>query len=125
LLKTIDEELRRRRRLMYSGSALIGVLAAAAAIPIFATFVGYAASFRGGRLASVSATRTGTSTGVAPPTVENVQPPLNIHAPNRILKPLTVLASGWRIVIVSLAVAAGAGVATPSQGHASAAQSAC
>jgi hypothetical protein len=41
------------------------------------------------------------------------------------LKPLTVLASGWRIVIVSLAVAAGAGVATPSQGHASATQSAC
>ncbi|HEX9599541.1 MAG TPA: adenylate/guanylate cyclase domain-containing protein [Gaiellaceae bacterium] len=35
-LKTLDEELRRRRRLMYAGSALIGVLAAAVAIPIFA-----------------------------------------------------------------------------------------
>jgi YVTN family beta-propeller protein len=35
-LKTLDEELRRRRRLMYGGSALIGVVAAAIAIPIFA-----------------------------------------------------------------------------------------
>ena len=35
-LNTLDEELRRRRRLMYAGSALIGVLAAAVAIPIFA-----------------------------------------------------------------------------------------
>jgi hypothetical protein len=35
-LKTLDEELRRKRRLMYGGSALIGVVAAAIAIPIFA-----------------------------------------------------------------------------------------
>ena len=35
-LNTLDEELRRRRRFMYAGSALIGVLAAAVAIPIFA-----------------------------------------------------------------------------------------
>jgi YVTN family beta-propeller protein len=35
-LNTVDEELRRRRRLMYAGSALIGVVAAAIAIPIFA-----------------------------------------------------------------------------------------
>lgn len=35
-LKTVDEELRRKRRLMYAGSALIGVVAAAIAIPIFA-----------------------------------------------------------------------------------------
>ena len=35
-LNTLDEELRSRRRLMYAGSALIGVLAAAVAIPIFA-----------------------------------------------------------------------------------------
>jgi YVTN family beta-propeller protein len=35
-LNTLDEELRRRRRLMYAGSALIGVLAAAVAIPVFA-----------------------------------------------------------------------------------------
>jgi DNA-binding SARP family transcriptional activator len=35
-LNTLDEELRRKRRLMYAGSALIGVLAAAVAIPVFA-----------------------------------------------------------------------------------------
>src|SRR5204863_2140050 len=35
-LKTLDEELRRKRRRMYVGSALIGVLAAAVAIPVFA-----------------------------------------------------------------------------------------
>jgi YVTN family beta-propeller protein len=35
-LNTLDEELRRRRRFMYAGSALIGVLAAAVAIPVFA-----------------------------------------------------------------------------------------
>jgi YVTN family beta-propeller protein len=35
-LKTLDVELRRRRRLMYVGSAVIGVLAAAVAIPVFA-----------------------------------------------------------------------------------------
>ncbi len=35
-LKTIDVELARRRRRMYLGSALIGVLAAAVAIPVFA-----------------------------------------------------------------------------------------
>jgi YVTN family beta-propeller protein len=35
-LKTIDVELARRRRRMYVGSALIGVLAAAVAIPVFA-----------------------------------------------------------------------------------------
>jgi YVTN family beta-propeller protein len=35
-LKTLDVELRRRKRRMYAGAALIGVLAAAVAIPIFA-----------------------------------------------------------------------------------------
>jgi YVTN family beta-propeller protein len=35
-LKTLDVELRRKRRRMYAGSALIGVIAAAVAIPIFA-----------------------------------------------------------------------------------------
>jgi YVTN family beta-propeller protein len=35
-LNTLDVELRRKRRRMYAGSALIGVLAAAVAIPIFA-----------------------------------------------------------------------------------------
>jgi YVTN family beta-propeller protein len=35
-LNTVDEELKRRRRVMYAGSALIGVLAAAVAIPVFA-----------------------------------------------------------------------------------------
>ncbi|MEP6910414.1 MAG: ABC transporter substrate-binding protein [Actinomycetota bacterium] len=35
-LRTLDVELRRKRRRMYAGSALIGVLAAAVAIPIFA-----------------------------------------------------------------------------------------
>jgi YVTN family beta-propeller protein len=35
-LKTLDVELRRKRRLMYLGSAVIGVLAAAVAIPVFA-----------------------------------------------------------------------------------------
>ena len=35
-LRTLDAELRRKRRRMYSGSALIGVIAAAVAIPIFA-----------------------------------------------------------------------------------------
>jgi YVTN family beta-propeller protein len=35
-LKTLDVELRRKRRLMYVGSAVIGVLAAAVAIPVFA-----------------------------------------------------------------------------------------
>ena len=35
-LKTLDVELRRKRRRMYAGSALIGVMAAAVAIPIFA-----------------------------------------------------------------------------------------
>jgi YVTN family beta-propeller protein len=43
-LKTLDVELRRRRRLMYAGSALIGVLAAAVAIPIFALGQGAAGS---------------------------------------------------------------------------------
>jgi len=35
-LKTLDVELSRRRRRMYAGAALIGVLAAAVAIPVFA-----------------------------------------------------------------------------------------
>jgi class 3 adenylate cyclase len=35
-LKTLDVELSRKRRRMYAGSALIGVVAAAVAIPIFA-----------------------------------------------------------------------------------------
>lgn len=35
-LKTLDEELRRKRRRIYASSALIGVLAAAVAIPVFA-----------------------------------------------------------------------------------------
>jgi YVTN family beta-propeller protein len=35
-LKTVDEELRVKRRRMYAASALVGVLAAAVAIPIFA-----------------------------------------------------------------------------------------
>jgi YVTN family beta-propeller protein len=35
-LKTLDVELARKRRRMYAGSALIGVLAAAVAIPVFA-----------------------------------------------------------------------------------------
>jgi YVTN family beta-propeller protein len=35
-LKTLDIELRRKRRRMYAGAALIGVLAAAVAIPVFA-----------------------------------------------------------------------------------------
>jgi YVTN family beta-propeller protein len=35
-LSTLDVELRRKRRRMYAGSALIGVVAAAVAIPIFA-----------------------------------------------------------------------------------------
>ena len=35
-LKTLDVELRRKRRRMYVGSALIGVIAAAVAIPVFA-----------------------------------------------------------------------------------------
>jgi YVTN family beta-propeller protein len=39
-LKTLDVELGRRRRRMYAGSALIGVLAAAVAIPIFALGAG-------------------------------------------------------------------------------------
>ncbi len=39
-LKTLDVELRRKRRRMYAGSALIGVLAAAVAIPVFALGAG-------------------------------------------------------------------------------------
>jgi YVTN family beta-propeller protein len=39
-LNTLDEELRRKRRLMYAASALIGVLAAAVAIPVFALGAG-------------------------------------------------------------------------------------
>jgi YVTN family beta-propeller protein len=35
-LKTLDVELRRKRRRLYAGGALIGVLAAAVAIPVFA-----------------------------------------------------------------------------------------
>lgn len=35
-LKTLDVELTRKRRRMYAGSALVGVLAAAVAIPVFA-----------------------------------------------------------------------------------------
>jgi YVTN family beta-propeller protein len=35
-LKTLDVELRRRRRRMYGGAALVGVVAAAVAIPVFA-----------------------------------------------------------------------------------------
>ena len=35
-LRTLDVELRRKRRRVYAGSALIGVLAAAVAIPVFA-----------------------------------------------------------------------------------------
>ena len=35
-LNTLDVELRRKRRRMYAGSALIGVIAAAVAIPVFA-----------------------------------------------------------------------------------------
>lgn len=35
-LKTLDVELKRKRRRMYAGAALIGVLAAAVAIPVFA-----------------------------------------------------------------------------------------
>src|SRR5205807_7270957 len=43
-LNTLDEELRRKRRRMYAGSALIGVLAAAVAIPVFALGQGGSAS---------------------------------------------------------------------------------
>ena len=35
-LRTLDVELRRKRRRLYAGSALVGVLAAALAIPVFA-----------------------------------------------------------------------------------------
>jgi YVTN family beta-propeller protein len=35
-LRTLDVELRRKRRRLYAGSALVGVLAAAVAIPVFA-----------------------------------------------------------------------------------------
>jgi YVTN family beta-propeller protein len=43
-LRTIDEELRRKRRRMYLGSAAIGVLAAAIAIPVFALGQGSSSS---------------------------------------------------------------------------------
>jgi YVTN family beta-propeller protein len=43
-LHTLDVELKRRRRRMYAGSALIGVLAAAVAIPVFALGQGGAGS---------------------------------------------------------------------------------
>jgi hypothetical protein len=43
-LRTIDEELRRKRRRMYLGSAAIGVLAAAIAIPVFAVGQGSSSS---------------------------------------------------------------------------------
>jgi len=43
-LKTLDEGLRRRRRRMYAGSALVGVVAAAVAIPLFALGQGSAGS---------------------------------------------------------------------------------
>ena len=44
-LKTLDVELRRKRRRMYVGAALIGVIAAAVAIPVFA--LGQGAGERG------------------------------------------------------------------------------
>jgi YVTN family beta-propeller protein len=79
-LNTLDEELRHRRRLMYAGSALIGVLAAAVAIPVFALGQG-----------------TGPSTNVAP----NSLAVIDAHS-NRVVAavPVGVLPS---------AVAAGAG----------------
>ena len=80
-LNTLDEELRRRRRLMYAGSALIGVLAAAVAIPVFALGQG----------------GTGSSANVAP----NSLAVIDAHS-NRVVAavPVGVLPS---------AVAAGAG----------------
>jgi YVTN family beta-propeller protein len=43
-LKTLDVELRRKKRLMYMGAAVIGVLAAAVAIPVFALSQGESGS---------------------------------------------------------------------------------
>jgi YVTN family beta-propeller protein len=45
-LKTLDVELARKRRRMYAGAALIGVLAAAVAIPVFALGQGSGGSAR-------------------------------------------------------------------------------
>jgi YVTN family beta-propeller protein len=56
-LKTLDVELRRKRRRMYAGSALIGVLAAAIAIPLFA--LGQNGLSPGKRLAAVDANAVG------------------------------------------------------------------
>jgi YVTN family beta-propeller protein len=63
-LKTLDVELRHKRRRMYAGAALIGVLAAAVAIPVFALGQGSG----------------GGSTTVAPNSVAIIDP-----ASNRVL----------------------------------------
>jgi YVTN family beta-propeller protein len=62
-LKTLDVELARRRRRMYVGSALIGVLAAAVAIPVFALGQG-----SGGGSANVAP----NSVAIIDPTSNNV-----------------------------------------------------
>ena len=49
-LKTLDVELKRKRRRMYAGSAVIGVVAAAVAIPVFALGEG-----SGGSVSTVAA----------------------------------------------------------------------
>jgi len=51
-LNTLDQELRRKRRHTYAGSALIGVLAAAVAIPVFA--LGQGGSGSGAKIAANS-----------------------------------------------------------------------
>src|SRR5262249_52877863 len=47
-LRTLDEELRKKRRRMYLGSAAIGVLAAAIALPVFPLGRGSSPSQRAG-----------------------------------------------------------------------------
>ena len=87
-LNTLDVELRRRRRRMYAGSALIGVLAAAVAIPVFALGQG------GG----------GGSAGVAPNFVAVIDPSSNsvVGSVQVGARPLGVAIGGGSVWVANL-----------------------
>jgi YVTN family beta-propeller protein len=88
-LKTLDVELARKRRRMYAGAALIGVLAAAIAIPVFALGQGSG----------------GGSTNVAPNSVAVIDPGSNKVidvVANAGVTPSAIAAGGGSIWVASL-----------------------
>ena len=88
-LKTLDVELARKRRRMYTGAALIGVLAAAVAIPVFALGQGSG----------------GSGANVAPNSVAGIDPATNRVAdvvPNVGVTPTAIAVGAGSVWVASL-----------------------